>query len=93
MHHPLTINEILTLVLEYFSGVNGELDLQTLAAAARTCKSFKDPALDILWRSLDDFDPLLELLPLTDDGEENESFGVIFRHNSIYVPLLTISSL
>ncbi|KAG1866499.1 hypothetical protein DFJ58DRAFT_769481 [Suillus subalutaceus] len=35
----------------------------TLAALARTCRTFKEPALDILWKRLDGFEPLFLCLP------------------------------
>ncbi|KAG1765313.1 hypothetical protein EDD22DRAFT_800785 [Suillus occidentalis] len=34
----------------------------TLASLARTCKTFKEPALDILWQALDELDPILSCL-------------------------------
>lgn len=33
-----------------------------LLSVALSCKSFRDPALDVLWRSLDSWIPLLKLL-------------------------------
>lgn len=36
---------------------------RALARLARTCKAFKEPALDMLWRDLDTFVPLLTLFP------------------------------
>ena len=38
---------------------------RSLARLARTCKAFKEPALDILWRDLDNFIPLVTLFPNT----------------------------
>lgn len=38
---------------------------KSLARLARTCKAFKEPALDMLWRDLDSFVPLLTLFPAT----------------------------
>jgi len=38
---------------------------KTLLALALTCKSFTGPALDLLWRELDGFDPLIRCLPPT----------------------------
>lgn len=35
----------------------------TLLDAALTCRTFRDPALNVLWRSLDTLLPLLKLLP------------------------------
>lgn len=36
---------------------------RSLARLARTCKAFKDPALNMLWRDLDSLVPLLSLFP------------------------------
>ncbi|KAM5537878.1 hypothetical protein V8D89_008354 [Ganoderma adspersum] len=36
---------------------------QALLASALTCRTFSDLALDVLWRALDDIQPLLKLLP------------------------------
>ncbi|KAG2043676.1 hypothetical protein BDR03DRAFT_887419 [Suillus americanus] len=35
----------------------------TLASLARTCRIFKEPALDILWENIDGFEPLISCLP------------------------------
>ncbi|KAH6901863.1 hypothetical protein BKA70DRAFT_1307654 [Coprinopsis sp. MPI-PUGE-AT-0042] len=43
-----------------------------LLRLALTCNAFREPALDILWRNLDNLAPLLRLLPLSrfsDDGQ------------------------
>ena len=50
---------------EYSFEVSG-LDLENssaLARAARTCHAFSGPALDVLWRALDDLHALLKLFP------------------------------
>ena len=36
---------------------------KVLARLARTCKAFKEPALDMLWRDLDSFVPLASAFP------------------------------
>jgi hypothetical protein len=36
---------------------------KTLLALALTCKSFMGPALDLLWRELDELNPLIRCLP------------------------------
>jgi hypothetical protein len=36
---------------------------KVLARLARTCKAFREPALNILWRDLDSFVPLVALFP------------------------------
>ncbi len=48
-------------LLEYIlEAPNGR---RSLSRVARTCKAFKDPALDVLWRDLDSFVPLIALFP------------------------------
>ena len=36
---------------------------RTLAWLARMCKSFNEPAMDVLWNELDSFLPLIGLFP------------------------------
>ncbi|KAI0673375.1 hypothetical protein C8Q78DRAFT_622453 [Trametes maxima] len=38
---------------------------RSVSRLARTCKAFKEPALDVLWRDLDSLTPLLGLFPST----------------------------
>ncbi|KAG9045361.1 hypothetical protein FS837_006430, partial [Tulasnella sp. UAMH 9824] len=56
MHHALTIPEIVQLILS--SGVSH----LTIRDVALTCRLWKDPALDRLWRHLDSVFPLLWVL-------------------------------
>ncbi|KAL0575182.1 hypothetical protein V5O48_006776 [Marasmius crinis-equi] len=69
MHQALLIDEIVQVVfdscLDFGSG--------TLTRVARTCKAWRDPALDRLWYRLTDVTPLLQLVP-----------GV-FQVNGVYV--------
>jgi hypothetical protein len=37
--------------------------LRTFAALARTCRRFKEPALNALWKDMNDFMPLVLCLP------------------------------
>lgn len=46
---------------------------RTLARLARVCKTFRDPALIVLWYALDNLDPLLAMVP---NGLTNHSFSV-----------------
>ncbi|KIJ59275.1 hypothetical protein HYDPIDRAFT_170881 [Hydnomerulius pinastri MD-312] len=77
MHHCLNIAEIQQLIFEYVRGpvlFEGRLDYRqrqatasargALAALALTCRSFTEPALDLLWYDLDTFEPLFKSLPL-----------------------------
>ncbi|KAF9220210.1 hypothetical protein BS17DRAFT_350295 [Gyrodon lividus] len=76
MHPCLNIAEIQERIFEYVRGpvlYEGKLDYRqrrtistarrSLAALARTCNSFTEPALDLLWYDLDTFEPLLRSLP------------------------------
>ncbi|KII86182.1 hypothetical protein PLICRDRAFT_700299 [Plicaturopsis crispa FD-325 SS-3] len=57
MHHCLQISEVLSCVFSMLSP-HGDL-----ARLARTCRAFRDPALDILWNSLSGLEPLIHTLP------------------------------
>ncbi|TFK34797.1 hypothetical protein BDQ12DRAFT_715125 [Crucibulum laeve] len=57
MHHCLLISEIVHLICEHAS-------LSSLAALARTCCFFHDPALTVLWRDIPSITPLLMCFPI-----------------------------
>ena len=59
MHPCLYITEIVTEIFEYCALFGPS----PLARLARTCHVFRESALDILWRELDDFSPLVKCLP------------------------------
>ena len=64
MHHALEIQEILSDIFVYYSPlVLGKKVTADLAALARTCRAFKEPALDMLWRELVDLSQLARCLP------------------------------
>ncbi|TFK73138.1 hypothetical protein BDN72DRAFT_835147, partial [Pluteus cervinus] len=42
----------------------------TLLSAALTCRTFREPALDALWRTLDSFLPLCALIPSSGEGSQ-----------------------
>jgi hypothetical protein len=41
----------------------GYVNRATMAALARTCRAFKEPALDVLWEDIEELRPLLLCLP------------------------------
>ncbi|KAF8556107.1 hypothetical protein OG21DRAFT_1409720 [Imleria badia] len=62
MHHALQIQEILLNIFGHFrrSGWQRPTDLPALA---RTCRAFKEPALDVLWEKLVNPSPIAKCLP------------------------------
>lgn len=56
MHPALTVLEIISLILS--SGINRK----TMLNVALTCRLWKDPGLDQLWRDLDSVFPLIYVL-------------------------------
>jgi hypothetical protein len=56
--------DIVCEVLEYVGEAQDGLRASaSLVAVALTCKALSEPALDVLWRNLTNFAPLLKLLP------------------------------
>jgi hypothetical protein len=58
------------ILLDIFTTICGDdsdsqdsLNRATIAALARTCRTFKEPALDVLWKDINGFKPLLSCLP------------------------------
>ncbi|KAF8125009.1 hypothetical protein EV363DRAFT_1270918 [Boletus edulis] len=58
MHRALEIQEILLNIFGHC-----HYPTTDLAALARTCRAFKDPALDVLWETLPDLSPLAQCVP------------------------------
>ncbi|KAG2338810.1 hypothetical protein BDR05DRAFT_675187 [Suillus weaverae] len=67
MHRAFAITELLTHILrEVYNdeGLNLRQGIKDIARVSQVCKTFRDPALDFLWRNIDSLLPLLRLLPL-----------------------------
>ncbi|KAJ7760899.1 hypothetical protein DFH07DRAFT_740456 [Mycena maculata] len=65
MHHTLSIPEILELIFEELQCPHPDkrYGRNDFAALARTCKTFQDLALDLLWSEQDTLDNILQCLP------------------------------
>ena len=63
MHHALEIQEILLNIIRHCYPPGRWGVAPDLPILARTCRAFKDPALDVLWEELHDFSPLVRCLP------------------------------
>ncbi|TFK31481.1 hypothetical protein BDQ12DRAFT_694072 [Crucibulum laeve] len=77
--------DVVDIVFQHFGGVHyhmsdleRQLSRNALALAARVCRSFSNAALDHLWRYLDSWLPLLQLLPSFKQSINSYSFcGVV----------------
>ena len=68
MHHALEMQEILASICSHLSPCDWNTTefkkaTPNLAALARTCHTFKEPALDELWRALIDLSPMVRCVP------------------------------
>ena len=63
MHIPIEILTDIFAVIYQDEGRSKPYCLRTFAALARTCRRFKEPALNALWKDMDDFMPLVLCLP------------------------------
>jgi hypothetical protein len=66
--------DVLPLILEDLLSI--QHNKSHVLNVALACKSFCEPALDVLWRDLHDLEPLLSLLPLSEFGNNGISVGL-----------------
>ncbi|KAG0694959.1 hypothetical protein DFH29DRAFT_1072659 [Suillus ampliporus] len=83
MHRALLVSEVLLEIFAYFNQILGSLytgkilSRKSLAALARTCKTFHEPAMDVLWADMRDhgIHPLL--------GCVTRLHPMIYPHNPV----------
>jgi hypothetical protein len=63
MHRVFIISEIFRLICEELGRLGGTLGRRTLARVARTCRTFQEPALYVLWYDLNSLLPLIQCMP------------------------------
>ncbi|KAH7906962.1 hypothetical protein BJ138DRAFT_1161333 [Hygrophoropsis aurantiaca] len=87
MHRCLKLQEILRIIFEYSLPVkkagNGRevsKDTPSLARLARTCRTFQDPALDVLYAGLKSIEPLFLCIPDFIVTRESKIFDYTFEH-------------
>ena len=94
MHRTLQVPEILSTIFDrcpprVLSAYPCKESSSDLAALARTCRAFKEPALDVLWRVLVDLYPLACCLP---EASRRVSQGNMVRscniHRALFVDRL-----
>ena len=98
MYRALEIEEILfdifqRLSLPYTHHPDSIGVASDLAALARTCRAFKEPALDLLWRTLVDLSPLARCLPEASCRSSTESDDSCFAVVRSFQTLLLFYSL
>ncbi|GJE98873.1 hypothetical protein PsYK624_151100 [Phanerochaete sordida] len=62
MHHCLEVQDIVQLIAEAL-GTKVYATKQDVLNMGKTCTAFYDPAMNVLWRKLHDFTPLLRCFP------------------------------
>ena len=92
MHHALEIQDILSIIFLHCSPPGPKSAYREeayspsdLPILARTCRAFKETALDLLWKDLPDLSPLLRCLP---EISHQVSPGISVRIPSIRPVLL-----
>ncbi|KAF8124959.1 hypothetical protein EV363DRAFT_1177295 [Boletus edulis] len=79
MHHALQIQEILLNIFGHCcqsSEVTGDLFLCSgFEALPRTCRAFKEPALDVLWEELFELSPIVRCVPKASHQLSSESYA------------------
>ena len=92
MHHALEIQDILSIIFLHCSPPGPKSAYREeayspsdLPILARTCRAFKETALDLLWKDLSDLSPLLRCLP---EISHQVSPGISVRIPSIRPVLL-----
>ena len=60
---PLPIEILTDIFAAINEGSSKSSCLRTFAALAKTCRRFKEPALNALWKDMDSFMPLVLCLP------------------------------
>ena len=66
VHRCLLVPELFSLVCELLTHdyeMRPSQRSATLASLARTCRAFEGPALDVLWREVEELRPLLCTMP------------------------------
>lgn len=82
MHQALLVPEILLIIFKYITDDSGKPLLPTLAAIARTCRSFQRPAEEILWYKLPNVSTLYNILPPQVRNKESKGWSLVSKRKS-----------
>ncbi|GJE98874.1 hypothetical protein PsYK624_151110 [Phanerochaete sordida] len=83
MHRCLKVHEIIQLIAEALN-TDRYATQQSVLNLGKTCRAFYDPAMNVLWRVLHDFTPLLRCFPkgVVMGANDRERYGG--RHCASY---------
>ena len=85
-HQALQIQEIVLIIFDHIHPPYEEGHSSDLSALARTCRAFKEPALDVLLEELDDPTPLVRCLPRASRYSDHDKVKMV---PSVHFPCLT----
>ncbi|KAG8218280.1 hypothetical protein J3R82DRAFT_3891 [Butyriboletus roseoflavus] len=77
MHRALLMPEILLIIFQYITDDSGKPLLPTLAAIARTCRSFQRQVEEIIWYKLPNISVLYNILPPQVRNKETRSWSLV----------------
>ncbi|KIK96111.1 hypothetical protein PAXRUDRAFT_826300 [Paxillus rubicundulus Ve08.2h10] len=77
MHRVLVVPEILLIIFDFITDDSDNPLRATLAAVARTCRSFQSPAEGILWSELRSIQPLYSILPAEVRKKETQTWSLV----------------
>lgn len=77
MHRALLVPEILLIIFKYVTSDSGKPLLPTLAAIARTCRSFQYQVEEVLWYKLPSISPFFNILPPQVRNKEARSWSLV----------------
>ena len=80
MHRCLETQELIVSIFSEVADLGDESGYASLAALARTCQAFKNPALDALWRTQDGLRPLVNLFPAKGEGDQEVCLQLLMLH-------------
>ncbi|KAF8549996.1 hypothetical protein OG21DRAFT_1514611 [Imleria badia] len=87
MHHALEIQEILLNIFGHCHFPSWDSAASDLPALARTCRGFKEPALDVLWEELVEASPIALCFPEASHHSQISSLGDEVRRFQVFITL------
>ena len=96
MHTALLVSEILTIIFRYVLDIDHRQLLppkRSLAHACRVCRAWRDPALAVIWHTIDSLLPLMRLFPRDAFNQSRTHVGLWVRFSPLVVHAVAIDNL